>query len=81
MPNSARQSEQDDETILLTNAGVGHHILKPSAHTCCSTAIHHLAEGGQVTATVHSENIMLLLVFFSEVIILGILWVRTKNYE
>lgn len=64
MPNLTRQSEQNDETILLTAAEVGHLILKPSAHTCHTTSISHLADGGQITATIHSKSIMLFLLFF-----------------
>jgi len=50
--------------ILLTAAEVGHLILKPSARTCHTTSISHLADGGQVTDTIHSKNIMLFLLFF-----------------
>jgi hypothetical protein len=64
MPNLTRQSEQNDETIMLTAAEVGHLILKPSAHICHTTSISHLADGGQITATIHSKNIMLFLLFF-----------------
>jgi hypothetical protein len=81
VPNLAKQSEWDDDTILLTTSEVGYLILQPSAHTCHSPSSPHLAEVGQVTAAVRSKNIVLFLLFFSEVIILGILQVRTKNYE
>jgi hypothetical protein len=64
MPNLTRQSEQNDETILLTAAEVRHHVLKPSVHTCHTTSISHLAGGGQITATIDSKNIMLFLLFF-----------------
>jgi hypothetical protein len=64
MPNLTRQSEQNDETKMLTAAEVGHLTLKPSAHTCHTTFISHLADGGQITATIHSKNIMLFLLFF-----------------
>jgi len=64
MPNLTRQIERNDETIMLKAAEVRHLILKPSAHTCHTTAISHLADGGQITATIHSKNIMLFLLFF-----------------
>lgn len=53
--DEAKWTEWWDSTALIT-AEVGHLILKPSAHTCHTTSISHLANGGWITASIHSIN-------------------------